>query len=118
MSSRVRGVENVPYVVGTGANRILLTLPDVYSGLGTVLGVNKLEGDPPAGVNTTTVGRAIAEGICRKIKISYNDGTKRKSATLIVAASQANSARAALTGRTYRTFKILTAYYPTRIRLG
>ncbi|MDM9582316.1 hypothetical protein [Nostoc sp. GT001] len=118
MASRVKGVENAPHVIGTGENRVLLVLPDVYDGIGTNLGVVKLVGDPPAGVPSTTVGRAIAEGLIRKIKVSYMDGTKRKTATLVVAGDKAGQARATLTGKTYRTKLIKTAYYPTSITLG
>jgi hypothetical protein len=118
MTTRVRGVENAPHVVGSGTNAVILVLPDVYDGLGTSLGVTKISGDPPAGVPSTTVGRAIAEGICRKVKVSYIDGTKRKTATLIVSSDKAPQARATLTGKTYRTKAIRTAYYPTRITLG
>ncbi len=118
MASRIRGVENAPHVVGSGTNAVLLVLPDVYDGLGATLGVNKITGDPPAGVPGTTVGRAIAEGLVRKIKVTYIQGTKRKVATLIVAGDKASQARASLTGKTYRTNKIRTAYYPTSITLG
>lgn len=119
MSTRVAGVENVPHVVGTGENRVLLVLPDVYASIGAAIGVTKITGDPPAGVPSTTVGRAIAEGLVRKIKVSYiGANTKRKTATLIVAGDKAMQARASLVGDTYRTFKIKTAYYPTRIQLG
>lgn len=118
MSSRVRGVENAPHVVGTGANQILLVLPDVYDGLGAALGVNKITGDPPAGVTSTTVSRAIAEGLVRRIKISFIRENKRRTATLIVAIDKSTQARASLTGKTYRSNLIKTAYYPTRIFLG
>ncbi|OUL34099.1 hypothetical protein [Nostoc sp. 106C] len=119
MASRVAGVENVPHVVGSGDNRVLLVLPDVYSSFGAAIGVVKLVGDPPAGVPSTTVGRAIAEGLIRKIKVSYiGSNTKRKVATLVVAGDKASQARATLIGSTYSTFKIRTAYYPTSIQLG
>lgn len=119
MASRVNGVENVPHVVGTGDNRVLLVLPDVYSSIGSAIGVVKLVGDPPAGIPSTTVGRAVAEGLVRKIKISYiGANTKRKTATLIVAGDKGMQARASLVGATYNSFKIKTAYYPTRIQLG
>ncbi len=119
MASRVAGVENVPHVVGTGENRVLLVLPDVYSSLGAALGIVKLAGDPPAGVPSTTVGRAVADGLIRKIKVSYiGANTKRKTATLIVAGDKAMQARASLIGSTYNNFKIKTAYYPTKIQLG
>lgn len=119
MATRLAGVENVPHVVGTGENRVLLVLPDVYSTVGTALGVVKLAGDPPAGVPSTTVGRAVAEGLVRKIKVSYIGANgKRKTSELIVAGDKAMQARAALVGATFRNFKIKTAYYPTRIQLG
>jgi hypothetical protein len=76
MASRIAGVENVPHIVGTGENRVLLALPDVYGTLGAAIGVTKLVGDPPAGVQGTTVSRAIAEGQVRKIKITYIGATK------------------------------------------
>jgi hypothetical protein len=119
MATRLQGVENVPHVVGTGTNQVLLVLPDVYATFGTAIGVHKLVGDPPAGVPSTTVGRAIAEGLVRKIKISYiGSNTKRKTSTLIVAGDKASQARATLIGNTFNSYKIRTAYYPTRIQLG
>jgi hypothetical protein len=118
MASRIKGVENAPHVVGTGTNAVILVLPDVYDGLGPSLGVVKLTGDPPAGTPGTTVGRAIAEGLVRKIKVSYVENLKRKTATLIVAVEKSPQARATLTGKTYRTKIIKTAYYPTHITLG
>ncbi|MBD2596465.1 hypothetical protein H6G74_19320 [Nostoc spongiaeforme FACHB-130] len=119
MATRVNGVDNVPHLVGTGTNQVLLVLPDIYSTVGTALGVVKLTGDPPAGVSSTTVARAIAEGLVRKIKISYiGANAKRKTSTLIVAGDKAMQARASLIGATYSNFKIRTAYYPTRIQLG
>lgn len=119
MASRILNVENAPHVVGSGSNRILLVLPDVYSKIGTNIGVVKLAGDPPAGVPSTTVGRAIADGLVRKIKITFlNSKGKRAVATVIVAGEKAAQARATLIGSTYRDSKILTAYYPTRIQLG
>jgi hypothetical protein len=119
MSTRAAGVENAPHVIGTGDNRVLLVLPDVYSSFGTAIGVVKVVGDPPAGVPSTTVARAVAEGLVRKIRISYiGSNGKRKIANLIVAGDKAMQARAALVGATYRSFKIRTAYYPTHIQLG
>ncbi|BAY94795.1 hypothetical protein [Tolypothrix sp. PCC 7601] len=119
MPTRVAGVENTPHVVGTGDNRVLLVLPDVYSSVGAALGVVKLVGDPPAGVPSTTVGRAVADGLIRKIRISYiGSNGKRKVSSLIVAGDKAMQARASLIGSTYQSHKILTAYYPTRIQLG
>ncbi|MCC5641101.1 hypothetical protein LC593_35830 [Nostoc sp. CHAB 5844] len=118
MASRVKGVENRPHVVGSGTNAVILVLPDVYDGLGTALGVTKLTGDPPAGVPSTTVGRAIAEGLVRKIKVSFIQNLKRKTATLIVATEKSTQARATLTGQSYRSNLIKTAYYPTHITLG
>lgn len=119
MATRVAGVDNVPHIVGTGDNRVLLVLPDVYSTIGAAIGVTKLVGDPPAGVPSTTIARAVAEGLVRKIKISYiGANTKRKTATLIVAGDKSMQARASLIGNTYNSHKIKTAYYPTRIQLG
>lgn len=119
MATRISGVENAPHVVGTAENRVLLVLPDVYSGFGTSIGVSKLAGDPPTGVSSTTVSRAIAEGLVRKIKITYiGANAKRKTATLIVAGDKAMQARATLIGSTYQGYKIKTAYYPTSIQLG
>ncbi|WP_118166713.1 hypothetical protein [Nostoc sphaeroides] len=122
MATKVTGVDNVPHVVGTGTNKILLVLPDVYTSVGAAIGVVKLVGDPPAGVPSSTVGRAVAEGLVRKIKISYMGSVagvpKRKTATLVVAADKAMQARASLIGATYNSLKIKTAYYPTRIQLG
>jgi hypothetical protein len=118
MATRVRDVENAPHIVGTGQNRVLLVLPDVYTSVGAALGVVKLTGDPPAGVPSTTVGRAVADGLVRKIKISYISNNKRKTSTLIVATEKSMQARASLIGATYNSVKIRTAYFPTRIRLG
>src|SRR5690348_12580499 len=98
MATRISGVDNVPHVVGTGENRVLLVLPDVYSSFGAAIGVVKLTGDPPSGVPSTTVGRAIAEGLVRKIKVTYIASGKRKVATLIVAGEKASQARATLIG--------------------
>lgn len=119
MATRIAGVENAPHIVGTGSNQVLLVLPDVYQSVGAALGVVKLAGDPPAGVPSTTIGRAIADGLIRKIKISYVGANgKRKTSELIVAGDKAMQARAALVGNTYKNFKIKTAYYPTHIQLG
>ncbi|MBD2438254.1 hypothetical protein [Nostoc sp. FACHB-110] len=119
MATRISGVENVPHIIGTGDNRVLLVLPDVYNNVGSSLGVVKLVGDPPAGVPSTTVGRAVAEGLVRKIKVSYIAANgKRKTSELIVAVDKSMQARAALIGATFRNFKIKTAYYPTHIQLG
>jgi hypothetical protein len=122
MATKVAGVDNVPHVVGTGENRVLLVLPDVYSSFGASIGVVKVTGDPPAGVPSTTVGRAVADGLIRKIKISYIGSVagvpRRKTATLVVAGDKAMQARATLIGSTYNSLKIKTAYYPTRIQLG
>jgi hypothetical protein len=118
MTTRVRGVDNVPHLVGTGPDAIVLVLPDVYAGIGAALGVVELTGDPPAGATATTVGNAIKAGLIRKIRITYLDGTKRKRADLVVSLEKSRTAAGALTGSTFRSFKIRTAYYPTRIRLG
>lgn len=119
MTTRVKGVDNVPHVVGTGDNRVLLVLPDVYSSFGAALGVVKVTGDPPPGVPSTTVARAIAEGLVRKINATYiGANNKRKVVSLIVAGDKAMQARASLIGKTYRELRIRTAYYPTNIQLG
>lgn len=119
MATRISGVDNAPHVVGTGENRIMLVLPDVYSSIGASVGVQKLSGDPPSGVHSTSVGEAIKDGTIRKVKISYiGANTKRKTATLVVAAEKAMQVRASLIGSTYQGYKIRTAYFPTRIQLG
>jgi hypothetical protein len=116
-------------VEGGTSGDFWVNLPDVYSGIGTDLGIRKLAGAAPAGVNEIPIREAVSTGKMRRIHITYVRANVRRVAKLFVASDRADTARAGLgvdaggeNGKTITlptgSFKILTAYFPTQRRLG
>ncbi|MBC1236185.1 hypothetical protein [Nostoc sp. 2RC] len=111
-------LEREAHIVGSGSDAVVISLPDVYSNIESVVGVKKLTGDKPDGATGSTVSLAKKSGLVVPIRISYIEGTKRRYTTIICALDKVKTAVAELPGKTYNTFKIKTAYFPRRMRLG
>lgn len=113
-----RNLPKVPHVVGTGSNAVIIALPDVYGSIGSSVGVNKLTGDRPAGASSATVKSAMKDGSAIKVRISYMEGTKRRTSDILCSVEDIKVALPLLPGKTYSSQTIKTAYFPRRMRLG
>jgi hypothetical protein len=99
-------------------------VPDVYGGSGALASniesATGLErgGDDNA-IMTVTASDAVKQGILARIRISHVDANdNRKSSTIYVATSKADSAIGAVIGKQYLGRTIKTAGFPRRRNLG
>lgn len=113
-----KSLEREAHIVGSGSDAVIIALPDVYSNISGAVGVSKLTGDKPDGATGSTVSLAKRSGLVVPIRISYLEGTKRRYTTIICSLDKVKTAISELPGKTYNTFKIKTAYFPRRMRLG
>lgn len=113
-----KGKALVAHVVGSGASAIILELPDNYSGVASLVGVQKLTGDPPDGATGTDIADALHNGLIAKIRISYLENGKRKTGNLICSIDKLKSAIKALRGKTFGGHTIKSAYFPSRRRFS
>ncbi len=113
-----RNLPKVPHIVGTGASAVIIALPDVYDSIGSAVGINKLTGDRPDGASGATIRSAMRDGSAIKVRISYMEGTKRRTSDVLCCVDNIKTALPLLTGKTYASQTIKTAYFPRRMRLG
>lgn len=113
-----KSLDRETHIVGSGSDAVIISLPDVYSGISSVVGVSKMTGAKPDGATGSTVGLAKKTGLVVPIRICYIEGTKRRYTNIICSLDKVKTALAELPGKTYNTFKIKTAYFPRRMRLG
>lgn len=116
--STLRNAAEAVHVVTNGTNVLTIRLPDVYSDIGSVVGVTKLTGERPAGANTATEGGAKRDGKILSIRIRYQIGTaKAKTANIIASLANASGAIQDLPNKSFNGGTILSAYFPRRRRL-
>lgn len=113
-----KGKPLVGHLVGSGASAIILELPDNYGSIGTLVGVQKLTGDPPDGASGTDIAEAIHNGQIIRLRVSYSEAGKRKTGDLICSVDKVKGAIKALRGKTYGGHTIKSAYFPTRRRFS
>jgi hypothetical protein len=113
-----RSLEREAHIVGSGSDAVIISLPDVYSAISSVVGVSKMTGPKPDGATGSTVSLAKRSGLVVPLRICYIEGTKRRYTNIICSLDKVKTAIAELPGKNYNTFKIKTAYFPRRMRLG
>ena len=112
-----------------GSKKYLVVLPDYYQGnggggtgnIGSAMGITKI--DPATEINpddydSLTIGEGLKAGMLLRMRISYEDGTKTKSARIVCPIDKAKAAKASLLGKTYKGKNIISAGIPRRRRLG
>lgn len=112
-----------------GIKEYLIALPDYYDGnggggvsnIGSAMGISKIfpetEIDPDK-YDTVTVSDGLKNGVLVRLRISYDDGTKNKSARIICPVDKAKVAICALLGKIYKGKIVVSAGIPRRRRLG
>lgn len=118
MTVNLKTAKRVPHLVGTGANAVVVSLPDVYGSIASVVGVAKLEGDPPNDASGGEVSDLMRGGQAIKIRISYKVGTKRKTSDVVCAVDKIKTAIQALPSKNFNGGDVIRAYFPRRRRLG
>lgn len=113
-----RNLDKEAHIVGTGASAVVVDLPDVYGNIADVVGVKKITGDIPDGASSTSVRMGVKTAAFIKMYIGYIEGTKRKYSHIIVSIDKVKTAPKAVIGKTYNSFKIKTAGFSSRRRLG
>jgi hypothetical protein len=113
-----RNLPKVPHIVGSGSSAVIIALPDVYGSIGSAVGVNKLTGARPDGASGATVRSAMRDGSVIKVRISYMEGTKRRTSDILCSVDDIKTALSILPGKTYASQTVKTAYFPRRMRLG
>ncbi|MBW4425935.1 MAG: hypothetical protein KME50_16160 [Nostoc desertorum CM1-VF14] len=113
-----KNLDREAHIVGTGSGAVVIDLPDVYGNIADLVGVRKVTGDIPDGASSTTVRMGIKTASFIKMYISYMEGTKRRYSQIIVSVDKVKTAPKAVIGKTYNSFKIKTAGFSSRRRLG
>lgn len=118
MTVNLKTAKRVPHLVGSGANAVVVSLPDVYGQIASTVGVKKLESDPPEDASGGEVSDLMRGGQALKIRISYKVGTKRKTSDILCAVDKIKTAMPALPSKNFNGGDIIRAYFPRRRRLG
>lgn len=109
--------DRVVHIIDVGTNKASIILPDLYSAIAADVGVTKKAADTP-GAPRSSVRALLSGGMAARLRVSYVDGTKRRTANILCAADKLDTAPGAIVGKTYGSFTIKTAYFPSRQRLG
>ncbi|MDJ0797888.1 MAG: hypothetical protein QNJ51_13910 [Calothrix sp. MO_167.B12] len=114
--ARVKGTATVRHIVGTGTKRFVINLSDVYSAIGTAVGVSKLTGDIPDDVPSLDYDGASRNGRAAKVRISYKKTgtTKLSQSNILVAVDKLDTALTDLVGKAYNGGTIVSARFPRR----
>ncbi|MEH2174249.1 hypothetical protein [Nostoc sp.] len=110
-------VNRKSYLFGVAPDQFIMILPDEYDDIASFLGATELTGAAPAGVQKESLKSVLASGRAFHIKISYLNGTKRKTAKLVCDRAHIGSGLG-LVGKTFRGFKILGAVIPQHLTFG
>jgi hypothetical protein len=105
-------VPKVPHLVGT--NKIV-RLEDVYENIGTICGISKIDGPPPAGAETASIRSLVSNGTMRRATVKLSTGKLR---TVYMIAANCPQVGALETLEYVSGTTIKTAYFSQRITLG
>lgn len=118
MAENLKFIKRIPHLVGTGGNAVVVSIPDLYDSIGSVVGVAKLTGEPPDGAGGGEVSDLMKNGQAIRIRIAYKIGTKRKTADILCAVDKIKTAIHALPSKTFNGGDVISAFFPRRRRLG
>ena len=107
-----------PHKITVGTREFIVSLPDVYTNISNVVGIQEFTGTPSGNETKGSVRSLYAEGRIDRISISVRSGTTTYSFKIWSAADQTVTAIAQLPGKTFRTGTITSATQPARARLG
>lgn len=111
-------VPTKPYLIplsGGGTGVIKTTV--VSDAVATALGLTPIAPNTAPNGSKQTVRNLMSSGNAARIKVSYLDGTKRRTKNLLCAAEKLDTACAALYGQSIADGQtILSAYFPARVR--
>lgn len=101
-------------------NRVyVVRLPDIYDSIGSDTGIEEVaNGERPDGSEDVTLKTALRDGKLIRLRVSYIDGTKRKTSNVVCVANKITSAINGLPDKSINSKPIKSAYQPTRRRLG
>ena len=104
-----------PHVLTVGATKVGVILSDVYAGIETIVGVDKIS---PTNRPDTSSSAAdlLKSGQALRIRIRYVAGTKARTADVLCDVDKAKTAVSELVGKTYRGGAIRSAYFARRAR--
>ncbi|MHC5613761.1 MAG: hypothetical protein ACYTXA_22870 [Nostoc sp.] len=105
-------IPRVPHLVGT--NKIV-RLEDVYSEIGDVCGISKLDGPPPADAETASLRQLITNGTIRRATVTL---TNKKIRSVYMVAANCPKVGALETLAYQSGLLIKTAHFAQRITLG
>jgi hypothetical protein len=103
--------------------RFIINLPDVYLGqsstFGAVFGLTKLADNfvPDEDDAGITVSEGLKTGKLVRVRLSYKDGTKFKSARVVCPTARLEAALQSASTRKYKGKDIISAGIPRRRRL-
>jgi hypothetical protein len=94
-------------------------LPDIYDTIKNDVGIEEVaNGERPDNSDDVTLKAALRDGKLIRLRVSYLDGTKRKTSNIICLSSKISSAINGLPDKSINGKQIRSAYQPTRRRLG
>lgn len=101
-------------------NRVyVVRLPDIYDSIKSDVGIEEVtNGERPDGSEDVTLKAALRDGKLIRLRVSYIDGTKRKTSNIVCLSTKISSAINGLPDKTINSKQIKSAYQPTRRRLG
>lgn len=105
-------VPKVPHLVGT--NKIV-SLEDIYENIGTICGISKIDGPPPAGAETASIRSLIANGTIRRATVKLVTGKIR---TVYMTAANCPQVGALVTLEYVSGTAIKTAYFSQKVAYG
>jgi hypothetical protein len=108
-------ITKAPHTITVGTTKVGLILPDQYSGLSSVLGIDKVTtGNKPE--LSSSPSELMRSGQAIKIRVSFAVGTKRRTSDLLCSIDKAKTAVTELVGKSFRGTVIKTAYFKRQAR--
>jgi hypothetical protein len=105
-------IPKVPHLVGT--NKIV-RLEDIYENIGTICGISKIDGPPPAGAETASIRSLVANGTIRRATVRLSTGKIR---TVYMIAANCPQVGALETLEYVTGTAIKTAYFSEKVTFG
>ncbi|WP_392533763.1 hypothetical protein [Nostoc sp. C117] len=105
------------YIFGQSPDQFIMVLPVAFDDIASACGASELTGAAPAGVDKLSLKQVLTSGKGFHVRISYLNGTKRKTAKVICDRNHIGGALG-LVGKKYKTFDILGATIPQHLTFG
>jgi hypothetical protein len=108
-----------PHLVDTtGTGKLVIVLEEAtYQNIGTVVGITKLTGSPPAGSYSDSSTAAVRKGRLGNLRVTVRTGNKRVTRKILCSLDKMDTVTGEIVGKTIGTGTITSARFPTRRRL-